>query len=121
MDNINLKQMVIHLVILWAATFLGGFLVGFVLAIAGLPLALELIGLSNFVITFVVVLCITLINKINWTHFLVLFVLLGATSLLNALLSTISIPQVIIGSVLITGIGALGKVLGDVILRGRET
>lgn len=112
MQTVNYKRAFIHAIALWIATFVSGFVVGFISASMGNPTPMALIGLTNILVVAVGVLIIQVKEKITWADFGMTIVFFGVLSLANVFLIGAAIPAIILGTIIIGVAGALGKLLG---------
>jgi hypothetical protein len=119
-DKISFKLLFRHLIIIWIASLVFGFLSGIVIAIFGGNVTPLTIGLTNIAVFFGLTFYFTITHKITWAHFILLFLLLGISSLPNVLFLDTTIRENIFGSVMLTGIGACTKLLAEYYLLQRE-
>lgn len=117
--NINIKKVALNALLIWLATFMSGFIIGFAAAVNGIPVNVATIGLSNLAITFALMLWMTIKQNMDWPHFAALFLALVILSLFNVVFGSIGLLQMLVGSAITLVVCLVARVFGIIVLRLR--
>lgn len=112
MKSIKFGKLIFHVIIVWSATFLGGFAVGFIRGAAGHELNSTAVAILYITIHFVSIFFITKIDKITWIHFAAMMVLLLITSLINVYFGQ-PVLNILFGVAFMVITGAIAKFSAD--------
>ena len=117
--NLDIKKVALNTLLIWLATFLSGFIIGFAAAVGGAPANIALIGISNLVITFGLMLWFTIKQNMDWLHFMAVLLALLGVSLFNLFFGT-SLVQLLAGFVVASVACLVARIIGLMILRFRS-
>ena len=116
--RINWKWIFAHTAIIWICTFLLGYIIGSVANHTQpfTPEMLEVIGLSNLLCALLIVLIISLVQKITWKHLFLVIILTGITSIYNVTDGS-TLSEIFLGSIIGGTFMVIGKSLAMLILK----
>ena len=117
--EINWKNLIIHTALIWLVTYLSAFLVGFTLETvnASDTIHLELLlGISNLICVFFIILIITLFNKPSWLHIYLICILSTLSSLINVMFGVLPL-QIIWGGIYMSLFILIAYTLGLLFLK----
>ena len=129
-NQINWKWVFAHTALIWICSYVFGFIVGFSISTVSPEISFAsvdtmpdpvmlLIAYSNFLSTFLVVLIISLIQKITWKHLFLVLIMLTITSIYNITYG-FTLGDIFVGSFYIGICMVIAKSLAMLILKTYE-
>ena len=108
----NWKRIIGHAVILFLATFAGGFVIGLTGENVNDPQAQILIGISNIIFVFLGTLLISVIHRPTWKHLLYVWLIMFAISIPNFLIIDTTLMSMFAGAFTLAIPMALANLVG---------
>lgn len=117
----SLEHLSQHFLIILCITLVVGFLFGFFPQFFSVADSPNSLGSVTLVAVFLSTFCISVVRKITWLHFTLLFILLSLVGFLNVLIGMTSSSDALFGSIGVVIVGACAKLLAQFYLFLRAT
>ena len=124
--EINWKWVFAHTAIIWIASYILGFVLGFSVGSVAYTditdseeLILMLAGFANLISAFLVVFIISLVQKITWKHLFLVIILTGLTSIYN-MTNGFTLSEIFVGGIYIGICMVIAKSIAMLILKTYE-